>query len=106
MENALVARAKLIEQTDARTRLVRAAREYERLATLQYNGGYSPYSTVLQAQEKLFPAELDWARARTATLGSLVTLYRAMGGGWVAEAERLAAPASPAPVPAAPSPGP
>ena len=92
VENALVARTKLIEQTEARTRLVRAAREYERLATLQYNGGYSPYSTVLQAQEKLFPAELDLAQARTALLGSLVSIYRAMGGGWVTEAERLTFP--------------
>ena len=72
--------------------LFRAAREYERLATLQYNGGYSPYSTVLQAQEKLFPAELDLAQARTALLGSLVSIYRAMGGGWVTEAERLTFP--------------
>ena len=81
-----------LEETEARARLVQAAREYERLATLQYKGGYAPYSTVLQAQEKLFPAELDWARARTSLLGSLVSIYRAMGGGWVTEAERLTIP--------------
>lgn len=105
VENALVSRTKLAEETEARTRLVRAAREYERLATLQYKGGWAPYATVLQAQEKLFPAELDLARARTALLGSLVSIYRAMGGGWVAEADRLTAPAGAAPAPgAAPEP--
>ena len=88
VENALVSRTKLLEETEARGRLVHAAREYERLATLQYKGGYAPYSTVLQAQEKLFPAELDWARAQTSLFTSLVGIYKAMGGGWVAEAER------------------
>lgn len=95
VENALSSRTKLVEETEARGRLVRAAREYERLATLQYKGGYAPYATVLQAQEKLFPNELDWAKARTALLNSLVTIYRAMGGGWVAEAEGLAVPPAP-----------
>ena len=95
VENALVSRSKLLEETAARERLVKAAREYERLATLQYKGGYAPYATVLQAQEKLFPAELDWAKARTGTLASLVGIYKAMGGGWVAEAEGLTTPALP-----------
>ncbi|MCG3194194.1 MAG: Outer membrane protein OprM [Thermoanaerobaculia bacterium] len=89
VENALVSRTKLLDETEARARLVGAAREYERLATLQYKGGYAPYSTVLQAQEKLFPAELDWARARTSLLGSFVSIYKAMGGGWVSEAEAM-----------------
>ncbi|KAA0254481.1 MAG: efflux transporter outer membrane subunit [Acidobacteria bacterium] len=108
VENALVSRTKLVEETAARERLVRAAREYERLATLQYKGGYAPYSTVLQAQEKLFPSELDLAKARTQLLASLVTLYKVMGGGWVEEADRLtrAAPPGPAPAPPpAPAPG-
>ena len=104
VENALVSRTKLLEETAARERLVKAAREYERLATLQYKGGYAPYATVLQAQEKLFPAELDWAKARTGTLASLVGIYKAMGGGWVAEAEVLAAPATPTAAPATPAP--
>jgi multidrug efflux system outer membrane protein len=90
VENALVARRKLLEQHEARTRLVKAASEYERLALLQYNGGYAPYSTVLQAQEKLFPAELDLVESRTAAFSSLVTIYKVLGGGWVAEADRLA----------------
>lgn len=90
VENALVSREMLVEQLEARLRLVKASSEYERLALLQYKGGYAPYSTVLQAQEKLFPAQLDLVQSRTAVFSSLVTIYKVMGGGWVAEADRLA----------------
>ncbi len=87
VENALVARRKLIEQMRAQERLVKASSEYVRLARLQYNGGYSPYSTVLQAEQQLFPAELNYAQYRASLFISLVNIYKAMGGGWQAAAE-------------------
>ena len=83
VENALVARQKLLEQQAAQQRLVRALSEYERLATLQYKGGYTPYSTVLQAQQGLFPQELNLAQTQTAVHTAMVNLYKATGGGWV-----------------------
>lgn len=89
VENALVIRTKLIEQIRAQERLVKAGSEYERLARLQYNGGYSPYSTVLQAEQQLFPAELNYAQYRASLFISLVNIYKAMGGGWITEAEKL-----------------
>ena len=89
VENALVTRSKLVEQTQAQERLVRSSSEYARLARLQYNGGYSPYSTVLQAEQQLFPSELNYAQYRAALLVSFVNIYKAMGGGWVTEAEQL-----------------
>lgn len=89
VENALVARQKLGDQLDAQARLVKASKEYERLAWLQYNGGYTPYSTVLQAEQKLFPAELDWVQTRVSLFASLVTIYKSMGGGWINEADKL-----------------
>ena len=89
VEDALVARQKLGDQLDAQGRLVKASKEYERLAWLQYNGGYAPYSTVLQAQQQLFPAELNWAQTRASLFISLVNIYKAMGGGWVNEADKL-----------------
>ena len=89
VENALVAREKLAEQLDAQGRLVKAAKEYERLAWLQYNGGYTPYFTVLQAQQQLFPAELNRVQTRASLFISLVNIYKAMGGGWVNEADKL-----------------
>ena len=83
-ENALVSRRKLVEQIHAQERLVKASSEYVRLARLQYTGGYAPYSTVLQAEQQLFPAELNYAQYRTALFTSLVNIYKAMGGGWQA----------------------
>jgi multidrug efflux system outer membrane protein len=81
-ENTLVARSKLVEQLQAQERLVRANREYARLARLQFEGGYAPYSTVLQAEQQLFPAELNEAKYRGDLCNALVNIYKALGGGW------------------------
>lgn len=93
VENALVANQKYIVQLQAQERLVRANEEYSKLARLQYKGGYVPYSTVLQAEQQLFPSELNLAQTRAATFSSLVSIYQAMGGGWVVEAEKRTVPA-------------
>ncbi len=87
--NALVAHQKLGEQLAAQTELVGASRDYTRLANLQYTGGYTPYFTVLQAEQQLFPAELNREQTRAALFGSLVAVYQAMGGGWVTAADEL-----------------
>ncbi len=82
VENALVSRMKLGEQIQAQERLVRANSEYVRLSRLQYDEGYAPYSTVLQAEQQLFPSELNYAQYRASLFTSLVNIYKAMGGGW------------------------
>ncbi len=88
IENALVSRRKITEQLQAQKRLVKASKEYERLAQLQYKGGYATYLTVLDAQQQLFPAELDYAQYLASSFSSYVNIYKAMGGGWVMEAEK------------------
>ena len=90
VDDALVSRGQLIEQLAAQERLVKALKEYEELAGLLWDGGYAPYSTVLQAQEELFPQELNLATTRAQLLASAVDIYRATGGGWVNEADKLA----------------
>ena len=90
VDNALVARQKLLQQQGAQERLVKALSEYERLSTIQYKGGVTPYSTVLQAQQGLFPQELNLAQTRFAVHNASVNLYKAMGGGWVDIAEKQA----------------
>jgi multidrug efflux system outer membrane protein len=87
VENTLVTRRKLVEQLQAQERLVRASGEYVRLARLLYDGGYAPYSTVLQAEQQLFPAELNYAQYRASLFSSLVNIYKAMGGGWQTASE-------------------
>ena len=96
VDNALVANQKLKEQLAAQERLVAALKDYARLARLQYDGGYAPYSTVLQAEQTLFPAELTLAAVRASVFTSAAEHYKAMGGGWIAEADRLTGSACPA----------
>jgi multidrug efflux system outer membrane protein len=88
IDNALVARTKLADQLAAEQRLVAASREYGRLARLQFDGGVAPYFTVLQAEQQLFPAELNEVQLRASLFAATVNIYKAMGGGWVAEAEQ------------------
>ncbi len=95
VDNALVAQQKIAQQLVAQKRLVAALSEYERLARLQYDGGYVPYSTVLQAQQTLFPAELTLAALRASVLTASADIYKAMGGGWVDEADKLTGRAAP-----------
>jgi multidrug efflux system outer membrane protein len=90
VDNALVTRTTLVDQVAAQARLVEALRGYEDIAKLQYDVGRAPYSTVLQAQEQLLPAELELAAMRARLCASLAGVYKAMGGGWVTRAGRLA----------------
>ncbi len=89
VDNALVAGTKLKDQLAAQERLVVALKDYSRLARLQYTGGYAPYSTVLQAEQTLFPAELTLAAVRASVFTSAANTYKTMGGGWVTEADKL-----------------
>jgi multidrug efflux system outer membrane protein len=88
-ENALIARRKLQEQLTAEQKKVAAYKEYARLANLQYNGGYTPYLTVLNAEQQLFPAELNAIQTNASAFISVVNLYKALGGGWVGKADAL-----------------
>jgi multidrug efflux system outer membrane protein len=90
VENALAANANLADQLVAQQRLVRALSEYARLARLQFNGGYTSYTTVLQAEQQLFPSELNLATIRAQLYGSLVNIYKSLGGGWVGKADGFA----------------
>ena len=88
VDNTLIANQKLQQQLDAQVKLVAALQQYSALARLQYDGGYTSYSTVLQAEQALFPAELNLASIRAQVFASAVNIYKAMGGGWVAQADQ------------------
>ena len=97
VENSLVANQKLGQQLAAQQKLVDALTSYARLAKLQFDGGYTSYTTVLQAEQTLFPAELQLASLRASVFSSSVGIYKAMGGGWVVLADKLTGDAAPAP---------
>lgn len=80
--DAIVAYHKTAEQRAQEELLVKALRDTDRLSTLRYQGGLDSYLQVLDAERNLFQGELDLARLRRDELVSIVTLYRALGGGW------------------------
>ena len=89
VDNSLVAMQNVKTQLGAQERLVAALADYARLAKLQYDAGYVPYSTILQAEQTLFPAELQLALVRASVFTSAANVYKSMGGGWVTEADKL-----------------
>jgi multidrug efflux system outer membrane protein len=64
---------------EERTQANRSAAD---LATIRYEGGVTSYLEVLYNEQELFTAELNLAQARLSELLSVVSLYRALGGGW------------------------
>ncbi len=94
VSRALVDRTKLVETERQLARTVAAYQEAVRLANLRYKSGLSAYFEVLEAQQQLFPAEISLARTRRDQLLAVVSLYKALGGGWQAE-EAAAATSDP-----------
>lgn len=89
VEDALVAHRKVREQFAAQARQVDALATYARLARLRYEGGFTSYIEVLDAERTLFEVELSYVQTRAAVLTSLIDLYKALGGGWITVAEQL-----------------
>lgn len=80
--DALVSHAKVREYRAQQELLREAAADARRLADLRYQGGATSYLEVLDADTRLFAAELGFANARREELNSYVEVYRALGGGW------------------------
>ena len=76
-------------QLEAVSRQVVALKDYARLAQVRFDEGYTSYLEVLDANRSLFNAELTYAETKAALFRSFVNLYKAMGGGWVTEADKM-----------------
>jgi multidrug efflux system outer membrane protein len=63
---------------------IAALRETLRLSEMRYKAGYSSYLEVLSAQRDLSQAETALVDVQRGQLASLVSLYKAVGGGWEA----------------------
>ncbi|HTO17638.1 MAG TPA: efflux transporter outer membrane subunit [Pseudomonas sp.] len=69
----------------ARQRQLAAARNAARLSRARYDGGLVSYLEVLDAERSLFQAELLESQTGQQQLSAVVSLYRALGGGWLAD---------------------
>ena len=94
VEDALTGFRKLSEQREAQRARVEAETKVLNLVELAYGGGVLDYLYVLDAQRSLFSAELDEVRTMDNQVGSLVQLYKALGGGWPTESDTTATTAA------------
>jgi len=82
VSDALVSREKLVEVRQHQAHEVTALESAVKLSTERYVAGKADYYEVLEAQQQLFPAELNLARTERDQLLAVVTLYKTLGGGW------------------------
>jgi multidrug efflux system outer membrane protein len=92
VDNALIDRAKFQQVREEEAKEVDALRRFRDLADLRYREGATIYLEVATAEQALFNAELAYVATQSQLFQSYANLYKAMGGGWVDEAERLAGP--------------
>ena len=96
VESALVDRTKFDAARVEQVKNVAALQRFRDLAALRYKEGATIYLEVSSAEQALFNAQLSLVGTQSQLFQSYANLYRAMGGGWVADAEKLAGNPSPA----------
>lgn len=86
-EDALVSLQSADEAEEIQQRRVVALTNGVRLARERYENGYSDTLDMLDTERGLLSAQLSLTGARADRYRALVSLYRALGGDWVAEPE-------------------
>jgi multidrug efflux system outer membrane protein len=89
VDDALVDQKRSREQLQAQGEQVGTLRQYARIARLRFDEGYTSYLEVLDAERSLFNAQLAYTQTQGVIFQSLVNVYKAMGGGWVVEADKM-----------------
>ncbi|MDB5411213.1 MAG: hypothetical protein JWL84_6125 [Rhodospirillales bacterium] len=82
VDNALTAYAQEQRRLEQLTRAVERNRRALALARDQYARGLVGFLEVLTAEQQLLATSQQAAASTTAVSGNLVSLYRALGGGW------------------------
>ena len=95
VNDSLVGLQKTKEERDARADQLTVLQRYLNLAQVSYEGGQSSYLEVLDAERQLFSAQIAATQAEGAHVGAVIQLYKALGGGWVTEAEKLSGTSDP-----------
>ncbi|MGY1530969.1 efflux transporter outer membrane subunit [Luteimonas sp. A649] len=84
VDDALATIGATREQLASLERRVAALQRAVELARERYDNGYADYLEVLDTERSLFSAELALSTTRGDGYRSLVDLYRALGGDWIA----------------------
>jgi multidrug efflux system outer membrane protein len=83
VEIALIAIAESLERERLQQIVVNSSREAFRLSEARLREGTIDLVTVLQTQQTLFTAEDNYSLARLARLQAVLSLFQALGGGWM-----------------------
>lgn len=88
--DGLAARGTMTEQLNAQKALVAATQESYDLSQARYKRGISSYLDVLDSQRSLYSAQQSQISLEQSRLSNLVTLYKALGGGFSTPADAQA----------------
>ena len=92
VNDSLIDQDRTRAQLETQRQQVASLQQYADTARLRYDNGYTSYLEVLDAERSLFQAQLQYTQTQQTRLQAMINLYKAMGGGWVAVADKLAAP--------------
>ena len=82
MSDALISRESYEASRGELTQSVQYNQNAVRLSRMRYLDGLSSYVEVLDAQQRLYPAQLALAQTEVNRRIVIVQLYKALGGGW------------------------
>jgi len=89
VEDAMVAVNTYEEEYLIRSRQVKSSQNAADLSWVRYEGGLTSYLEVLDVERSLFSAQILSSETYQLQLASVVSLYKALGGGWVPEQDSL-----------------
>lgn len=89
VSDCLVARQAYLDESARVRDLVTAAADGRHLSDLKFHAGQASYLTALIAQRDYLEAREWQVLVRMARYQNMVTIYRALGGGWSAHVPRL-----------------
>jgi multidrug efflux system outer membrane protein len=93
VEDALIEVYTYKVETNAVVDRLKAANNALDLSWARYNGGVTSYLEVLYQENEQFNAQLTASQTFTQQLNAYVSLYKALGGGWISEEEKQEAEA-------------
>jgi multidrug efflux system outer membrane protein len=88
VEDALIEIATYRKELAAIDRQLRASKNANYLSKERYDKGVSSYLEVLDTERTLFSTDLQQSQLQQQYLNAYVSLYKALGGGWISEEEQ------------------
>jgi len=80
--DSLAARGTYLNQLAAQQALVDASADSYRLSYMRFRAGVDSYLPTLDSQRALYSGQQSLITLKQAELANLITLYKALGGGW------------------------